>query len=230
MKLTNSSHKLAHLQIPRSPGYTKYSTFIIPAVQTQRVLTYGTLNFDTPKISANCRWGRMTRAPRALLHALQPNTAHKLLQRESTQFKKRWATVRVPSFLFWIPQYLWLQVTATETCSSNPLAVFSLGGFCLQPKWQSSIGRCRKSGNRIYPNMAKNHIWSTNLLVILLFIWLHNKPQIQKSSFFLLFFSLLSLAIVNLQNQFNFQFLKIYFTVGETVKFRQSKEWLIAHH
>jgi len=40
---------MSSLQIPRSPGYTKHSTFLVLAVNSQRVITYGTLNFHTPK-------------------------------------------------------------------------------------------------------------------------------------------------------------------------------------
>jgi hypothetical protein len=50
--------QISSLQIPRSPGYTKYRTFLVLAVKTQRVITYGTLNFHTPKSVPNLRVGQ----------------------------------------------------------------------------------------------------------------------------------------------------------------------------
>ncbi len=115
-------------------------------------------------------------------------------------------------------------VTLESAANFQSVSVFFPRNFYLQPKWQSSIGRCRKICDHPQEHLAKSDYKSeikSKYLIILLYFWLHNENQIIEYGDLKLFFSsrcrrLKTSKITSVLN-FEYRFL---------AKFRQSKRWL----
>ncbi len=76
--------------------------------------------------------------------------------------------------------------------------------FCLYPKWQSSMRRCRKSGNHPQEDSAKSGYEVQNFNDPSISLATHSKTNIKIWRFSLCFPHLLRIG--NLQNHFNIKF------------------------